>query len=299
MLKMKKANLIMTALLALIMLAGCPGTTENNNGTGNAGGQGGGSSWGTLDNNTVTWNAQVTNLKAEPGNGSIRVSWTNPQSEAFYENGGIILQFTDTSVNTAALLDNGPELTTKTFNNLTNGIKYIISIRLWYVDEAANKIYATAAQSVEATPTADIDNTVYLPSLTNFNARWDSAKECVILTWTDVTDSHAEGYYFFATTTNTRPAAPSYNENSFENLEGHSNRVGDNTISQESTELWINDENTPFKLQANTTYYIWALTEGTGDEDEYLYSKWDEMPMATVTTGTSSSGNGGGIAEGE
>ena len=37
---MKKSNLILTALLALIMLAGCPGTTEDNNGTENAGGGG-------------------------------------------------------------------------------------------------------------------------------------------------------------------------------------------------------------------------------------------------------------------
>ena len=290
---MKKANLIMTALLALIMLAGCPGTTEDNNGTGNAGGgQNGGSSWGTLDNNTATWNAQVTNLKAEPGNGSIRVSWTNPQSEAFYENGGIILQFTDTSVNTAALLDNGPELTTKTFNNLTNGIKYIISIRLWYVDEAANKIYATAAQSVEATPTADIDNTVYLPSLTNFSASWDSAKECVILTWTDVSDSHAEGYVFYANTTETKPTEPIYNDDS---IMGHSSRVGYETVSQGSLEIYLSDDDNPYKLAANKTYYIWALTTGTGDEDELLYSKWSEMPRVSVVTGNSS----GGIAEGE
>ena len=293
---MKKANLFLTALLALIMLAGCPGTTEDNNGTENAGGgtkQGG----GITPPNYPTWEVEVTNLTATAGNKSIRVTWTEPSDsrlEAYY------IGLSDGSA--TAWVEEGTGIAAKTFNNLENGREYTITIITLGLDESDEdnpKWYASTGKTVKATPSAAADNTVYLPSLTNFSARWDTNQECVILTWTDVTDPHAEGYYFFATTTNTRPVAPSYNEYSYENLEGHNNRVGDNTVSQESTELWINDDSTPFKLQANTTYYIWALTEGTGGEDEYLYSKWDEMPMTTVTTGSSSNGgNGGGIAEG-
>lgn len=292
---MKKANLILTSLLALIMLAGCPGTTEDNNGTGNAGG---GQSGGTVNPyaNYPKWNVEVTNLTATPGNRTIRITWTEP-TDPRLDSYWIILN----DGNASLPVQHGAGEPVKTFQNLENGREYTITIITVGVDESDQdnpKWYASTGVSVKATPTAAADNTIYLPSLTNFNASWDSSQECVILTWTDVSDSHAEGYYFFATTTNTRPAAPSYNEYSYENLEGHSNRVGDNTVSQGSTELWLNDDSTPFQLAPNTTYYIWALTEGTGDEDEYLYSKWNEMPMATVTTGTSSSGNGGGIAEG-
>ena len=76
---------------------------------------------------------------------------------------------------------------------------------------------------------------------------------------------------------------------------GHLSRVGYTTVNQGSLEIYLSDDDNPYKLAANKTYYIWALTTGTGDEDELLYSKWSEMPRVSVITGSSS----GGIAEGE
>ncbi|MBQ3923186.1 MAG: hypothetical protein II707_07805, partial [Spirochaetales bacterium] len=238
----------------------------------------------------------VASLTATPGNKSIRVTWREPNDnrlEAYYI--GI------SDGNAIAWSEYGAGTSLKEFSNLENGREYTIKIITLGLDESDQdnpKWYMSSGVTVKATPNTSADNTNYLPSITNFSATWDTSKECVVLTWTDVTDSHAEGYYFFATTTNTIPTAPSYNVYSDEYLEGHSNRVGDETISHGKTELWINDDDVPFQLAANTTYYIWAFTFGTDDDDAYIYSKWNEMPMATVTTGTSSSGNGGGIAEG-
>ena len=71
---------------------------------------------------------------------------------------------------------------TKVQNALNNFIS-IITLGVDESDEDNPKWYASTGVSVKATPTAAADNTVYLPSLTNFSASWDSSQECVILTW--------------------------------------------------------------------------------------------------------------------
>ena len=120
---MKKANLILFLLLTTLLVA-CPPATDDSNGTANSG-NGGSYQGGTVNPfaDYPKWNVEVTNLTAEVGDKSIRVTWqepTDPKLDSYW----IIIN----DGNNSQPIQEGAGQSAKTFNNLENGREYTITI---------------------------------------------------------------------------------------------------------------------------------------------------------------------------
>ena len=136
-----------------------------------------------VDSGDHTAPAEVSNFKAQAGDGSVVLTWTNPTDSDLY---GIQLSANPAAGTLASPVLLGKECTTYTVSGLTDGTKYTFSAST--LDTSLNTDKTVTAT---ATPVDSGDHTAP-GDITDLTAVNKDAS--VLLSWTDASDSDVYGY---------------------------------------------------------------------------------------------------------
>ncbi len=136
---------------------------------------------GSTTNEDTTPPANITDLEAKTGNGTVILTWTNPTADDFFGTRITLLPETDGVTSAFDIEGQSGQRSSAIVNGLTNGKEYTFTLAA--MDKNQN---LAKGEKIKATPVAPASDTTAPADVTGLTVK--AANGNAILTWTNPTD---------------------------------------------------------------------------------------------------------------